>query len=263
MRRLLTFVVRRVKHDRTWTLDPQYSTSAFIAMLLSTAGKILRGRVRRIGFRKARGLTLMGKHVTLQNKGYISVGSRCVIEDYAVIQGLSRQGINLGDRVTIGPGVMIRPTGYYSGDIGEGLYIGHDSRIGAMGWVGCSGLVRIGSYVMIGAGVRIGAGQHNFEDTARPMTLQGNKLEPIEIGDDCWLGFNAIILAGVTIGHGSIVAAGSVVTKDVPPYSIVAGAPARIIRSRLEQPAPAQFTPSIDETHLESATFPDWIRRPH
>lgn len=252
MRWFLTFVVRRVKRDKTWTLDPMYTTGAFVAMLLSTAGKIMRGYVRRIGFRRARGLTLIGKCVTLQNKGYISVGRRCIIEDGAVIQGLSRQGINLGDHVTIGPGTMIRPTGYYSGDIGEGLSIGHDSRIGAMGWVGCSGLVRIGAYVMIGAGVRIGAGQHNFEDVTRPMTLQGSRLEPIVIEDDCWLGFDAIILAGVTIGRGSIVAAGSVVTKDVPPYSIVAGAPARVIRSRLDQQAPEELDTTIPRQQAQT-----------
>lgn len=95
MRWFLTFVVRRVKRDKTWTLDPMYTTGAFVAMLLSTAGKIMRGYVRRIGFRRARGLTLIGTRVTLHNKGYISVGRRCIIEDGAVIQGLSRQGINL------------------------------------------------------------------------------------------------------------------------------------------------------------------------
>jgi acetyltransferase-like isoleucine patch superfamily enzyme len=74
------------------------------------------------------------------------------------------------------------------------------------------------------------------------MKLQGVTRDPIVIEDDCWIASHSIVLAGVTIGRGSIVAAGSVVTKSVPPYSIVAGSPARVIRSRLapgEASAPA------------------------
>ena len=77
------------------------------------------------------------------------------------------------------------------------------------------------------------AENHEFVSTEQPMRDQGVKREPIVVEDDCWIASNSTILAGVTIGHGSIVAAGSVVTNDVPPFSIVAGSPARIIRSRL------------------------------
>ncbi|NLG26918.1 MAG: acyltransferase, partial [Chloroflexi bacterium] len=67
---------------------------------------------------------------------------------------------------------------------------------------------------------------------SRPMRDQGVAREPIVIEDDCWIASGAIVLAGVTIGRGSVVAAGSVVTHDVPPYSVVAGMPARVLRSR-------------------------------
>ena len=63
------------------------------------------------------------------------------------------------------------------------------------------------------------------------------KIAPVRIGDKAWIGFNAIILKGVTVGEGAIVAAGAVVTKDVPPYTIVAGNPARVIRT-LSEPEP-------------------------
>nr|WP_262922778.1 DapH/DapD/GlmU-related protein [Roseivirga pacifica] len=64
------------------------------------------------------------------------------------------------------------------------------------------------------------------------MKEQGVSLSEIVVNNDCWIASNATILAGVTIGEGSIIAAGAVVTKDIPPYSIVAGNPAKVIKSR-------------------------------
>lgn len=76
---------------------------------------------------------------------------------------------------------------------------------------------------------------HQFSRLDVPMRLQGyQEYPPVYIDDDVWIGARVIILPGITIGKGSILGAGSVVTKDVPPFSIVAGNPARIIRNRLE-----------------------------
>ena len=110
------------------------------------------------------------------------------------------------------------------------LYLGDNSGIGD----GChiQGNVVIGCNVMMTPEVAIIATNHKHDRVDIPMNKQGEEDKPIEIGDDCWLGFRSIICAGVKIGKGSIVAAGAVVTKDVPDYSIAAGVPARVIRSR-------------------------------
>lgn len=236
MRGLITFLVRRVKRD--WSLDPAMTTGALFVLIIGSLVRAWRGFWRRISFRRARGITLIGRQVTIRNARYISVGRNFIAEDYCEIQGLSRQGIIIGDRVTIGRFAMIRPSGYYGGEIGEGFHIGHNSSIGAYNYVGCSGLITIGDNVMCGPRVSFFAENHNFADTARPMKEQGVTREPITIEDDCWLASNSVILAGVTVGRGSIVASASVVTKDVPPFSIVAGSPARIIRSRLKSDTP-------------------------
>jgi len=86
---------------------------------------------------------------------------------------------------------------------------------------------------MISPRVSIYAENHVFDSTEDTIKSQGVKRKTVVIEDDCWIAANSIILAGVTIGKGSVVAAGSVVSKDVPPYSVVAGVPARIIKSRL------------------------------
>jgi acetyltransferase-like isoleucine patch superfamily enzyme len=85
---------------------------------------------------------------------------------------------------------------------------------------------------MMSPGVRIFAENHRFADPTVIMKEQGVTRARVVIEDDCWIASGSTILAGVRIGRGSVVAAGAVVTKSVPPYSVVAGVPARVVRSR-------------------------------
>jgi acetyltransferase-like isoleucine patch superfamily enzyme len=105
--------------------------------------------------------------------------------------------------------------------------------------------VEIGSYVLIAWGCCIvDHNSHSLDWRLRKDDTLGwihdrkewahVKIKPIRIGDHAWIGFNSIILKGVTIGEGAVVAAGSVVTKDVPPFAVVAGNPARVIRELAE-----------------------------
>ena len=97
------------------------------------------------------------------------------------------------------------------------------------------GSVSIGNYVMMGPEVYITTVNHKHDRIDIPMMHQGNtEDEPIIIEDDVWIGRRAIILGGVTIGKGSVVGAGAVVTKDVPPYSVVGGVPAKVIKNRID-----------------------------
>lgn len=96
--------------------------------------------------------------------------------------------------------------------------------------------VEIGRYTMFGPRVSVVGGDHVYGTPGTPIIWAGRPLfvPKTYIGADCWIGFGAIIIAGVSIGNGAIVAAGSVVTKDVAPYSIVGGVPARFIRNRFD-----------------------------
>lgn len=240
MRQLVNFFVRRLKRDPTYTLDPAMSASAIWSLLFNSLGKATRGAWRRIGFKRARGVTFIGQHVTLRNKRYISAGRNFIADDYCEINGLAKHGVVFGDRVTVGRFAMIRASGQFGGrELGEGLYVGNNSNIGPYSYIGCSGGIRIGDNVMMSPRVSLYAENHNFAETDRTMKDQGVTRSPIVIEDDCWIASHSVILAGVTIGRGSVVAAGSVVTHSVPPYSIVAGVPARVIRSRLPAAAAA------------------------
>jgi maltose O-acetyltransferase len=114
---------------------------------------------------------------------------------------------------------------------GTHLKIGDNSGIGINANI--PGEISIGRDVMMGPDVIVLSHMHNYTDLTRPMCTQGaTEFKKVIIEDDVWIGIRVIIMPGVTIGHGSIIGAGSVVTKDVPAYAIVGGAPAGIIKYR-------------------------------
>jgi len=92
--------------------------------------------------------------------------------------------------------------------------------------------IQIGKDVMIADYVTIRDTDHCIADLDRPMMSQGIVSKAVIVEDDVWIAHGAVILKGVTLGRGSVVAAGSIVTKDVPPYAVVAGTPAKVIRYR-------------------------------
>jgi len=106
--------------------------------------------------------------------------------------------------------------------------IGDYTRIG----IHCTviGPVCIGSHVNLAQGITVTALNHNFGDAARRIDEQGVSTKPVVIGDDVWIGANAVILPGVTIGNHCVIAAGAVVTKDVPDYTLAGGVPAKTIK---------------------------------
>ena len=108
------------------------------------------------------------------------------------------------------------------------VIIGDHTRIGLHNTI--IGPVTIGCHVNLAQGITVTALNHNFEDSDKRIDEQGVSTAPVIIEDDIWIGANAVILPGVTIGNHSVVAAGAVVTKNVPPHSLVAGVPAKIIK---------------------------------
>lgn len=112
------------------------------------------------------------------------------------------------------------------------LTIGKNSYVGSYSVIGVNEKISIGANVMISQHVSIRDTDHVFNRVDIPMNQQGIMTSPIIIEDDVWIAHGVIITKGVVIGEGSIVAGGAVVTKDVPPYAIVAGVPAKIIKYR-------------------------------
>lgn len=159
----------------------------------------------------------IGKNVLLRGK--IKLSDDVIIFDNSKIFG----NCNISKKVRISENVEIRTT-YTEISIGEGTTINRNSMI--------LGKVTIGNYCLIAPNVVIVGSNHNFDDKAVYIRKQGISSKGIIIEDDVWVGANVTITDGVKIGKGSIIAAGSVITKDVETYSIVGGVPAKFIKSR-------------------------------
>jgi len=204
-----------------------------IIIYLQTALKVARGIFKGIGIKKRVFPIFIGKHVDISHKRNIYCGKNVKFEDYSEIHGLSTHGLHFGNNVTIGRYTAIRPSSYYGvGQIGYGLTMGDSSSIGPFGFVGCSGKIEIGSNVMIGPRVSLFAENHNFDDTKASIKSQGVNNKGIKIEDDCWIGSGVIILDGVTIGRGSVIGAGTLVTKSIPPKSVVIDKRNRVLKLR-------------------------------
>ncbi len=151
---------------------------------------------------------------------------------------ISYSGIKLGQTslrrvcgklmlASCGKKVNIEKGAYFSSKVSLGDYsgIGVNAKI--------HGTCHIGNYVMMGEDCTIITRNHKYDRTDIPMMHQSFEEEsPVYIGNDVWIGDRVTILPGVHIGDGSVIGAGAVVTHDIPPYSVAAGVPARVLRSR-------------------------------
>ena len=168
----------------------------------------------------------------IYGKANIHLGNDVVICDDAklICSGMPpyrkvKGTISIGDRFIILEGEIIITYGCK-------IEIGDDSTVNPYCVIQGGGDLVIGNGVRIAAHTCIIPSNHNFKDTTTPIFKQGNSMKGIRISDDVWIGANVTILDGVNIGQGAIIAAGSVVNKDVASYSIVGGIPAKTIKSR-------------------------------
>lgn len=134
-------------------------------------------------------------------------------------------GAKVGKRVIFYPGVWIFP--------GRGLDLGDDVDLALDVLITTGGGVKIGDRVLIGYRTQIISANHKIPRNRRQIFNAGHNFGRVTVESDVWIGANCMLLPGITIGSGAVVGAGSVVTKDVPSYSVVAGNPARIVRQRL------------------------------
>lgn len=214
-----------------YKLDEALTDRGLVIEVFSKIPCVLRGAIKKIGLKESSGLLFAGRHCKLRHKYLLSIGKTLTLGDYVEINALSKHGVKIGDNVTILKNTIIECTGVIR-ELGDGIEIGNNVGISQSCFIQVRGHIKIGSHVIMGPGVSIFSENHNAESTEEYIINQGATRKGVIIGDGVWLGAKSTVLDGVKIGEHAIVAAGSVVTKDVPPYCIVGGVPAKLIKSR-------------------------------
>ena len=191
----------------------------------------LNGLLKRWQFKNCGGRLLLGRRSAFYFPRFISLGDHVFIADNCILNGLSVKGVQIGDRVHIREYTLIQATSQLDHP-GVGVVIEEDVYIGPHGYLGGGGGIHIGKGSTLGAYVHLLAENHHFDHLDLPIREQGVLRKGIRIEENVWVGNSVIILDGVEIGKGSVIGAGTVVTKSVPENSIVVGNPGRVVRQR-------------------------------
>lgn len=155
--------------------------------------------------------------ITLYNIMFAKLTSRYYTRD-----ALQFMGAQLGKHTQI---TSVRVTDPRCLETGEGVYLGYNCQLNAVGGI------YIGDNTALAPNVVIHSGNHKYDKDSLPYSME-LEAKKVSIGRHCWIGESVIILRGVTIGECSIIGAGAVVTKNIPPYSVAVGNPAKVIKSR-------------------------------
>lgn len=153
-----------------------------------------------------------------KNPVYISIAKFCDFYNPSEIEFKGSANIGKGSLFIADGGTI---------EIGNGFSCNTNCHINAS----IGGEISIGKNILVGPNVVIRTANHNFNDKEKPMNQQGHNFADIQVADNVWIGANSVILGGVKIGEGSIIAAGAVVNKNVEPFTIVGGVPAKILKS--------------------------------
>jgi acetyltransferase-like isoleucine patch superfamily enzyme len=143
-----------------------------------------------------------------------------------VLQAIREGRLEVGEHTLFEPGVWITAPEQARVRIGSGTFLNQGVMVAA------AELVEIGDHCMFANGCFISDASHRFDDPGRPITWQGfTSKGPTRVGDNVWCGAHVVITSGVTVGDRCVIGANSVVTRDIPPFSLAAGAPARVLRT--------------------------------
>ncbi|MDJ0462362.1 acyltransferase [Streptomyces sp. H27-C3] len=182
---------------------------------------------------------------TVFGEEWIHLGDHCIIAEQVTLTAGMMPGLDLGPApiLTLGNGVVL----------GRGSHVIADTRIS------------IGDDVYFGPNTYVTSTNHSYDDPGMPVGKQWPRMDPVEIGPGCWIGTGAVILPGARLGRNVVVAAGAVVRGEVPDHAVVAGAPARVVRSwdaekgwqpPLRTPAPVPIPEGVTPEQLLALAEP-------
>jgi len=203
-------------------------------------GIALRRALYRSLFRRMGRGVILGKGLTIRHPSKISIGDRAAIDDYCALdaRGDENAAITIGDGVIISRNTILR-TKNGTISLGAGCNIGSNCHLSSISSLRVGENLLMASFCFVTAG-----GHHSFDRTDVPISAQGMVSRGgVSIGRDVWIGAHVTILDGVRIGDNAIIGACSMVNRDIPPYAIAYGIPAKAVRDRREIPNPQSQIP--------------------
>ena len=221
----------RLYLDRQAISIPRYVLEQLVTGLAGWIPTILGIGLRGILYRlilRMDGLAAIENSVRLRFASLIRLGRRVYLDQHVYIHACPN-GVTIGDGTCVMHGSILHVYNFRQLP-GAGISIGRESLIGEYTVIRGQGGVTIGNRVYTSPHCQLIAVNHVFDDPARSFVTQGITAQGIIVEDDVWIGSGAIILDGVRIGNGAVVAAGAVVTRDVPPHTVVGGVPAKVIK---------------------------------
>lgn len=223
----LTLYISR-QASSLWRYLLEQTLYALLGWIPSLIGIGLRGIFYRL-IVNMNGWAAIENGVRLRYANRIKLGSGAYLDQGTYLHACPN-GIEIGENTIVMHGAILHV--YNFRDLPHsGIRIGRDSLVGEYSVIRGQGGVEIGDRVYTSPFTQIIAVNHVYSDPTRPFVEQGITAEGIVIEDDVWLGAGAIITDGVRVGKGAVVAAGAVVTRDVPPYTVVGGVPAKPIKT--------------------------------
>jgi acetyltransferase-like isoleucine patch superfamily enzyme len=217
-----------VGREAGWTSLAYFELVTILAGGLPGAlGLALRGLLYRPLFATIGRGVVLGRGLTLRHPRRISIADGALIDE-----GCMLDASGAADGLAIGAGTLVSRGTILSCKQGP-IRLGSRVNLGWRCMVSSVGGVEIGEEALFAGGCYVGGGRYHLEDRGRSVASQGSYSRgPVMVGARSWVGAHAVVLDGVTIGEGAVVAAGAVVADDVPPFAIVGGVPARVIRDR-------------------------------
>ena len=228
MKSVIEKVIR--KRNPNFRFDEAVTTCALVSLFLEKSIWLFRGWRSLLRLRKPK-MLLLGKGVKFTHLGNISWGKWVKLEDRVHLSALGKGKLSLGNHVGIGAYSRVIISTSFS-NVGSHITIGNNVGIGEFAYLGGGGGLDIGDDCIIGQYFSCHPENHEFGDTTQLIREQGVSRQGISIGPNCWIGSKVTILDGVNIGEGCVIAAGAVVTQDMPANTVVGGVPARALKQR-------------------------------
>ncbi|HXG63039.1 MAG TPA: acyltransferase [Planctomycetota bacterium] len=229
IRRSVEALVRRFRRP-DFIIDPSVGAGAVLSLAFELALSFLRG-LRVLFAGKIPRLLLLGRGVRFFNLAGVRFGKGVRLGDGVYVSALGREGVTLGDHVSIGAYSRLVVSTTF-GDPGRGIEIGDRVGIGEFAHLGGAGGLVIGPDTIAGPYLSAHPENHVFDDPGALIREQGVTRRGIRVGANCWIGAKVTLLDGAEVGDNCVIAAGAVVRGKFPANVVLGGVPARILKHR-------------------------------